>query len=162
MTNTLSDRSVMLSNVHQKATSEEVKLQFRDWDIEKVVFTYRVKDYHKCLVEIYQIQKEKIIAIKSGCSKLKVDLIDHRIEAAKTSAEKIYSTFRGPKNQLDIVFLTFYSPIQRDVFLHKFSCSIFTRLFYKFCSCCSGTAIKGQHISVVKAPQPEDIDWLNL
>lgn len=61
MANTLSDRSVMLTNVPRDATSRDIRRCFEDWDLDKIVFTYEVKDYHKSLVEIYQIQKERII-----------------------------------------------------------------------------------------------------
>ena len=46
--------------------------------------------------------------------------------------------------------------------MEKHKQTIFGRLFYKFCTCCSSTAIYGRHITVQKAPEPEDIDWLNL
>lgn len=72
------------------------------------------------------------------------------------------ASFRRPDNQLDIVFITFRSASQRDVFLEQHQTSVMGRLFFKFCTCCSGTDILGQHVTVRKAPQPEDIDWLNL
>jgi hypothetical protein len=40
--------------------------------------------------------------------------------------------------------------------------SLLSRLFYKCCTCYSKSAIRGQRISVMDAPDPEDIDWLNL
>jgi hypothetical protein len=89
-------------------------------------------------------------------------LIQHRIEEKREEAQRIFATFKKPSNQLDLVFLTFYSPSQRDIFLAKYRTGLFGKLYYKICTCCSKTAIRGQHISVVKAPQPEDIDWLNL
>ena len=42
MTNTLSDKSVMLTNVSRKATLAQIKEKFGEWDIDKVVFTYKV------------------------------------------------------------------------------------------------------------------------
>jgi S-adenosylmethionine synthetase len=66
MVTTLSDRSVMLTNVHPEATAQDIKERFSDWDIEKVVFTYRVREYFKKLVGIYDIKKEKILATKQG------------------------------------------------------------------------------------------------
>ena len=49
MTNTLSDRSVMLTNVSCKATVSDIKEKFDSWDVDKVVFTFKVNEYHKSL-----------------------------------------------------------------------------------------------------------------
>lgn len=89
-------------------------------------------------------------------------MIQQRLNAKMIEAEQIFKNFRVPENQLDIVFVTFRSNTKREVFLAKYSSSLIGRLFYKFCTCCSSTAVKGQHITVRKAPEPEDIDWLNL
>ena len=46
--------------------------------------------------------------------------------------------------------------------MKKHSSNLFWRLYFKFSTCCSNTAINGQHINVFAGPEPEDIDWLNL
>lgn len=91
-----------------------------------------------------------------------MEMIKQRLKGKIGEAEKIVQSFRVPQNQLDIVFITLRSKAKRDVFLAKYSTGIALRLFYKFCTCCSGSAVLGQHMTVRKAPEPEDIDWLNL
>lgn len=160
--NTLSDRSVMLTNVPREASPRDIRRCFEDWNLDRIVFTYQVKDYHKSLVEIYQIQKEKIIGQRKRESPIRMELINQRLKAKLLEAENIFKTFRVPQNQLDIVFITLPSKVKRDVFLAKYSTNLAMRLFFKFCTCCSGSAVCGRHMTVRKAPEPEDIDWLNL
>ena len=47
-------------------------------------------------MNIYKIQKEKLIARKNGESRLKLDLITHKVEAMMVDAEKIFQTFKKP------------------------------------------------------------------
>lgn len=83
-----------------------------------------------------------------------MEMINQCLKAKIGEAENIFKSFRVPQNQLDIVFLTLRSKAKRDVFLAKYSTNLALRLFYKFCTCCSGSAIKGQHMTVLKAPEP--------
>lgn len=79
-------------------------------------------------------------------------MIQQRLNAKIIEAEELFKHFRKPENQLDIVFVTLRSNARREVFLAKYTTNILGRLFYKFCTCCSSTAINGQHITVRKAP----------
>jgi len=54
----------MLTNVHPDVTVADIKDKFDRDGIVNVTMTFRVKDYHNCLVDIYDIQKERIIALK--------------------------------------------------------------------------------------------------
>jgi len=54
----------MLTNVHPDVTVADIKEKFDKEGIVNVAMTFRVRDYHNCLVEIYHIQKERIIAQK--------------------------------------------------------------------------------------------------
>lgn len=69
---------------------------------------------------------------------------------------------RSPEKRLDFAFITFKNNAQKEKFMEKHKSTIFKRLLYKFCTCCSSTAIKSQHINVFEGPDPEDIDWFNL
>jgi hypothetical protein len=59
----------MLTNVHPDVTVADIREKFYRDGIENVTMTFRVKDYHNCLLEVYHIQKERIIALKKGKSK---------------------------------------------------------------------------------------------
>lgn len=58
--------------------------------------------------------------------------------------------------------MTFRREREQEVFLAKYSSSFLGRLWWKACWCCSPTSIKGRHIGVGQAPDPEDIDWMSL
>lgn len=51
---------------------------------------------------------------------------------------------------------------QAKQFLKKIDIGLFTKLWYKMCTCCSPLKLHSQHISAVAAPPPKDIIWQNL
>ncbi len=65
----------------------------------------------------------------------------------------IKNRIKSAQNRLDFVFVTFKDEETRDIFLKKHEKGILGRLFYKFCTCCSSTAIHGQHINVFPGPE---------
>jgi hypothetical protein len=58
--------------------------------------------------------------------------------------------------------VTFYNSELKKNALKKYGCNSLLKILYKICACCSPSAINGKHITIKDAPDPEDIDWLNL
>jgi hypothetical protein len=158
----LSDRSVMLTNVPRKASAQDIKEKFKQFPIENVELTYRVREYVECLKAVYRLKKTCFMAKKRGKGKSYISSISKEILVKNEEIKAIRSRLRSSENRLDFVFVTFREEQSRDKFLKEYGRGLLGRLFFKFCTCCSPTALQGQHVSVWGGPDAEDIDWLQL
>lgn len=121
-----------------------------------------MKDYIETLQAVYKLKKTHKLATKKGKSEKYVTVINNSLTSKTEEIRVIKEKIKTSKNRLDFAFITFKDEETRDLFLEKYQTNLFQRLYFKFCTCCSGTSIKGQHINVYPGPDPEDIDWINL
>lgn len=116
--------------------------------------TYRVRQYIEALQAVYRLKKTCAMARRRKKNASYIQGLSSSIMLKSEEIRMIKAGLKSARNRLDLAFLTFPSPAVRDQFLQKYQTGVLGRLFYKFCTCCSGTAIKGQHVSVFPGPDP--------
>ncbi len=81
------------------------------------------------------------MAKKRRKAKEYITSITNEILVKNEEIKAIRSRLKKSENRLDFVFVTFKDEESRDNFLKKYSRGLLGRLFFKFCTCCSPTAL---------------------
>jgi hypothetical protein len=150
----ISNRTAMLVNVPREATEADILEVFDRDGIENVVLTYKVKGYCKLLEQIYRADKELQVAREKRKSNKDIEEMKKSIPHLMAEANRASSGLRNPENRLDFAFVTFKDEETKKLFFVRYENNFFSRLYYKWCTCCSRSAIFDQHVSVVEAPDP--------
>ncbi len=99
-----------------------------------------------------QLKKKKLIQDKKG-SFIDESLaeIEKNIKDEKEKLRVIKRDLKLEKNRLSIVFVTFKSKLEKEQVYSDMDRSLIMRLFFKCCTICSDTSIRGQSFTVKPA-----------
>ena len=130
------------------------------------MFAYRIEDYYKCMCRISKMMKElRYLSNLSRTSPLqneKMETIFHNSERKIEELKRLKKDLHNKENRLSTAFVVFETHDEQKRAVATFEHSLFKKLFFKLCTCCSNSVILGQHVSVVPAPPPDDVNWVNL